>query len=206
MFTLSASEIAVYYSSRVPDLAQRGKRWRGRCPIHRGKGNNFSVDPDTGLWRCWSSCGRGGDIISLDMELTGAAWRGAVAEVEHIVGRVLLDRPPSRVERRLMAEQRERQSLEVRDAEFFRIAAGELAEQILEDLPEAVPERYIPTQLLLELRGANHAALLGMYRDFRALEPRLTAALVFAGERVWDRKCKRLARFIAAGMEVPNVA
>lgn len=74
MIILSRSEVAVYYAARVLDLAQRGKRWRGRCPIHCGKHDSFSVDPETGLWRCWSVCARGGDIITLEIALTSAPW------------------------------------------------------------------------------------------------------------------------------------
>src|SRR5579863_8063334 len=203
MFNLSPFEVSVYYSSRLPELAQHGKRWRGACPIHRGKGFNFSVDPETGLWRCWSTCGRGGDIITLEMARTGAAWREAVAEVEHVLGRTLLDRPTNRAERRSLAESRERARREVRDAEMFRIAAAAMAEQILEELPEAVPERFVPTQLLLSLRRADDAALLALYHDWLEHEPRLTGALVFVGERAWRRKCDSLARFVTtlAGAE-----
>ena len=169
-------------------------------------GNNFSVNPENGMWRCWSSCGRGGDIIALETALTGAAWRDAVAEVERIVGRALLDRPANRFERRLLAERRERECRELREAEFFRIAASSIAELILGDLPEAVPERFGPTQLLLRLRRANGAALLAIYRDWKDSEPELTAGLVFAGEQAWSRRCDDLARFITTLTGVKDAA
>jgi hypothetical protein len=203
MIALTRSDVAVYYAWRVPALRQRATRWRGRCPIHQGKGYNFSVDPETGLWRCWSGCGCGGDIIALEMALTGAAWREAVAGVEGIVGRVLLDRPASRAERRSLAERREHERGEMRDAELFRITAMAVAEQILEELPEAVPERFGPTQLLLSLRRADGASLLALYRGWREHEPGLAAALVFAGKSAWRRRCDALARFVTtlAGVE-----
>jgi CHC2 zinc finger len=206
VISLSPSEVALYYAARAPQLRQRGKRWRSPCPIHGGKHDSFSVDPETGLWRCWSSCGRGGDIIALEMALTGATWREAVAEAERILGRVLLDRPATRAERRVLAERHELEQREIRVVEFFRIAATSMAEQILEQLPEAVCERYGPTQLLLNLRNAQGAALLTVYHDYRAREPRLAAALVSAGELEWHRMCTRLARFVAEGAEVRHVA
>jgi hypothetical protein len=206
VISLSATEVAIYYTSRVPDLRQRGKRQRGPCPIHRGKHDSFSVNPETGLWRCWSVCGRGGDIIALEIALTGSPWPEAVAEVERIVGRALLERPATCSERRALAERRKRKQGEMRAAEFFRIAAASMAEQILEELPEAVPERFGPTQLLLSLGGAHGEALLALFRDYLAREPRLTAALVFAGERAWSRLCTRLASLVATGIEVPHVA
>jgi hypothetical protein len=205
MISFSSADVAAYYAARVLALRQRGKRWHGRCPIHRGKRDSFSVDPETGLWRCWSQCGRGGDIITLEMELTCATWRDAVAETERIIGRVLLDRPATRRERRALAQGREREQREMPSAEYFRIAAVRVLERLLDDVfPEAVPERYAPTQLRLALR-ADGVALPAIYRDFRAREPRLTAALVHAGERAWRRLCTRLARFVAAGIEVPHV-
>jgi hypothetical protein len=206
MITLASSEVAIYYAARVPNLLQRGKQWRAHCPIHRGKHDSFSVEAATGLWRCWSDCGRGGDIIALEIALTGAAWREAMAEVERIIGRILLDRPGTRGERRALAERREREQLEMRAAEFFRIAAMSMAEHVLDDLPEGVPERFGPTQLLLNLRRADGAELLRVYNDYRAREPQLAAALVFAGEHAWQRMCTRLARFVARGAEVRHVA
>lgn len=196
----------MYFASRVPDLSQRRKRWRGPCPLHRGKHDSFSVDPETGLWRCWSICGRGGDVPGLEMALTGATWREAVVEIERIIGRVLLVRPATRAERRASAERRDHQKREMRAAEFFRIAAASMAEEVLAELPEAVPGRFIPTQLLLSLRASQDAALLTVHRDFREREPELTAAMVYAGERAWQRICTRLARFVAGGAEVRHVA
>lgn len=196
MIRLSPSEVARYYATRVPDLPHRGNHWRGRCPLHQGKGYNLSVNPETGLWRCWSSCGRGGDIISFEMALSGSPWYEAVAEVEHIVGRGLLYRPANRFERRLLAERREREGRESREAELFRIAASSIADLILEDLPEAVPERFGPTQLLLSISRASRTDLLAIYRDWKDSEPELTAGLVFAGEQAWSRRCDDLARFI----------
>lgn len=204
MIGLTASEVAMYYASRVPDLPQRGKRWRGPCPIHRGKHDNFSVDPETGLWRCWSVCGRGGDIIALEIALTGAQWPESVAEIEQIIGRVLLDRPATRAERLALAERREREQREMRAAECFRIAAASMAEHVLDELPEAVPERYGPTQFLLCIRAAHGTDLLPLYRDYCEREPRLTAAFVYSGAQAWKRLCDRLARFIVDADEVSN--
>jgi hypothetical protein len=205
MITLSTSEVATYYGARVPDLPQRGKRWRGGCPIHDGTHANFSVDPETGLWRCWS-CGRYGNVEGLEMALTNVTWREAVTEVERIIGRVLLDRPASRAARRALADRREGEQRELQAAEFFRIAATSMAEQVLDELPGAVPERYGSTQLLRSLRAARGAELRALYRDHFAREPRLTEALVFAGQQAWRRLCMRLAHFIASSPEAPHVA
>jgi len=206
MINLWPSEVASYYTRRLPDLRRRGKRWRGRCPIHCGKHDSFSVDPENGLWRCWSDCARGGDIFALEMALTGAAWREAVVKVERIIGRPLLDRPASQAERRALAAQRAREQGDLRDAEAWQIAIVAMVEEILDRLPEAVPERYAPTQLLLRIRLLHGTALLGVFRDWAEQDPRLTAALAYAGARAWRRQCDRLARFIVAGEKVNDAA
>jgi hypothetical protein len=123
VISFSRSEVASYYSLRIPNLRQRGKRWRGPCPIHRGKHYSFSVDPETGLWRCWSECGRGGDIIALEMALTGATWRDAVAQIERIIGRVLLERPATHTERRVFADRRLAANNAAEDIEHWRNGA-----------------------------------------------------------------------------------
>lgn len=92
----TASEVSVYYSERAPDVKQRGHReWRGPCPVHNGQGDNFSVNSETGYAICHSSCGKGWDIIGLEMALGGAEFVRAKAEVYRIIGR-----PPERYEDR----------------------------------------------------------------------------------------------------------
>ncbi|MGO9257925.1 MAG: DUF3987 domain-containing protein [Bryobacteraceae bacterium] len=82
-------EISGYYAARVPRLKQRrAAEWRGPCPIHQGKDDNFAVDPETGCWFCHSRCGRSGDILELEMALTGADFKTAKAEVFRLVGRI----------------------------------------------------------------------------------------------------------------------
>jgi DNA primase len=201
------SEVSSYYASRVRRLRQtRAAQWRGPCPIHKGDGDNFSVDAKTGRWFCHSQCGCGGDIIDFERALTGAKFLEAVAAIESIVGRPLLERPTNRAEIRRAAEAAVRDRRELQAAEHFKIAAAMMFEEILEKLPEAAPERYAPTQALLEIRTAQGPELLALYRDWRKHEPNRTAALVYAGERAWNRLCTQLARFIDAGAEVPRAA
>lgn len=78
----------MYYNARVPNLAQPDRReWRGGCPVHSGKDENFTVDPETGRAYCHSQCSRGWDIISLEMELLSSDFVKAKAEVFRLVGR-----------------------------------------------------------------------------------------------------------------------
>jgi uncharacterized protein (DUF927 family)/5S rRNA maturation endonuclease (ribonuclease M5) len=86
--TFTRAEISLYYASRVPKLKQaRGGESRGPCPIHQGKDDNFAVKLGTGEWFCHSVCGRGGSLIDLEMELSGAGFKTAKAEVFRLMGR-----------------------------------------------------------------------------------------------------------------------
>lgn len=83
-------EIASYYEHRVPAMSQPDRReWRGSCPVHNGRDENFSVDPATGMAFCHSRCGRGWDVIGLEMELGGIDFPKAKAEVFRVLGRPL---------------------------------------------------------------------------------------------------------------------
>ena len=88
MIELTFSEISAYYQARVPDMAQPDKReWRGPCPVHDGKGLNFSVQSQTGFAHCHSQCNQGWDVIGLEMALAGCDFATAKAAVFSIIGR-----------------------------------------------------------------------------------------------------------------------
>ena len=89
---LTPSEVAAYYSARVPKLRQHGQQLRSPCPIHDGQDDNFAVEPDTGVWFCHSQCARGGSVYDLEMALSSTDLRAAANEVRRIVGRA--DGPP----------------------------------------------------------------------------------------------------------------
>jgi KaiC/GvpD/RAD55 family RecA-like ATPase len=84
----TSSEVRAYYAARVPSLRITNQReWRGPCPVHGGKDPNFAVSSETGLSQCHSQCGRGWDLISLEMELSGSDFPRAKKAVFEIVGR-----------------------------------------------------------------------------------------------------------------------
>lgn len=181
---------------------------RGRARAFYRDGNNpqaVSLNDSKGAWFDHRDS-TGGGVLDLIQRVLSCDRAGALRWLSNFTGIPLENQSATRAQQRALAQRRESEQREVCAAEFFRLAAASMAEQILDELPEAVPERYAPTQLLLELRAAQSAALLAIYRDFRAREPRLTAALVYAGDRAWHRLSMRLARFVAAGMEVSNVA
>ena len=87
MIEFTPVEVAEYYRVRLSKLNQRGIEWRGPCPIHKGTRDSFAVDPTSGRWFCFSTCGRGGDVLALEQELFTPDFKAAKTEVFRIVGR-----------------------------------------------------------------------------------------------------------------------
>jgi putative DNA primase/helicase len=88
IITFTPGEVSRFYNDRLRHLKQHGAEWSCGCPRHGGKDANFKVEAATGRWYCHSVCGCGGDIIDLEMALTGADFKTAKAEVFRIVGRI----------------------------------------------------------------------------------------------------------------------
>ncbi|MCX6629160.1 MAG: sigma 54-interacting transcriptional regulator [Candidatus Solibacter sp.] len=87
IITFTPGEVSRFYKDRIPHLKQTGAQWNCGCPRHGGKDPNFKVEAATGRWYCHSVCGCGGDIIDLEMALTGADFKAAKTEVFRLVGR-----------------------------------------------------------------------------------------------------------------------
>src|SRR5262245_52683059 len=86
--TFESGEVHKYYAARVPRLRITNQReWRGPCPIHQGTNPNFAVNAETGLAQCRSTCGRGWDMIALEMEISGLDFARAKENVFDIIGR-----------------------------------------------------------------------------------------------------------------------
>ena len=61
--------------------------WRGPCPVDSGKDTNFAVNAETGLAQHLSRCGRGWDVVALEMELAGLDFARAKEHVFELLGR-----------------------------------------------------------------------------------------------------------------------
>ena len=81
------AEVASYWRSAYPELRQRGSQWRGKCPLHNGRRDSFAVNPETGMWCCYSECGRGGSMVDFQIEQSGGDFKLALESIRGIVGR-----------------------------------------------------------------------------------------------------------------------
>jgi DNA primase len=66
-------------------LKRSGRTFRGPCPLHGGEGNNFSVDPAKGYYKCFV-CGEGGTVYTFLMKHLGMSYPEAIRSVAERVG------------------------------------------------------------------------------------------------------------------------
>lgn len=74
------------YVGRTVNLQRAGRNLRGLCPFHAEKTPSFYVTPDRGTWRCFGTCGEGGDIFTFVQKQTGQDFRGALIELAEAAG------------------------------------------------------------------------------------------------------------------------
>src|SRR3954464_1461562 len=68
----------VEYIGRATPLQKAGRNFRGLCPFHTEKTPSFYVFPDRGSWRCFGTCGEGGDLFSFVQKRENLDFRGAL--------------------------------------------------------------------------------------------------------------------------------
>lgn len=76
----------VEYIERVVPLQKAGRNFRGLCPFHTEKTPSFYVFPDRGNWRCFGSCGEGGDLFSFVQKRENLDFREALRELAREAG------------------------------------------------------------------------------------------------------------------------
>lgn len=68
-------------------LKRRGHLLVGPCPIHRGDNPNaFVVHSTKKIWRCFTGCDAGGDLVKLVLRLRGGSYRDAAAYLATLAG------------------------------------------------------------------------------------------------------------------------
>ena len=66
------------YIGRSVTLQKAGRNLRALCPFHAEKTPSFYVFTDRGTWRCFGSCGEGGDIFSFVQKRENVDFREAL--------------------------------------------------------------------------------------------------------------------------------
>ena len=70
---------------RFVDLKRAGVNFKALCPFHDEKTPSFVVSPDKQIYHCFG-CGRGGNVFSFIMEMSGVTFPDAVRELGKQIG------------------------------------------------------------------------------------------------------------------------
>lgn len=74
-------------------LKKAGRNFKGICPFHQEKTPSFVVSPDRQLWRCFGSCGIGGDAIAFYMKYENLSFLEALTDLATRYGIVIEKMP-----------------------------------------------------------------------------------------------------------------
>lgn len=68
----------VNFISQYVSLKKAGRNYTAPCPFHSERTPSFVVFPESQSWRCFGSCGEGGDIFNFVMKREGLDFAGAL--------------------------------------------------------------------------------------------------------------------------------
>jgi len=87
-FSLDRDDLLSAMIGRYPDfygqyteLHLSGGEYRGKCPLHGGQRDSFSLNPENGLWHCHSECDEGGDVFDFLNRKEGLEFTDALEAV-----------------------------------------------------------------------------------------------------------------------------
>ncbi len=79
---------------RTVKLQKSGRNHRGLCPFHTEKTPSFYVFEDSATWRCFGSCGEGGDVFSFLQKKENIDFRDALEALAREAGVQLVSSTP----------------------------------------------------------------------------------------------------------------
>jgi DNA primase len=79
---------------RTVKLQKSGRNHRGLCPFHTEKTPSFYVFEDSATWRCFGSCGEGGDVFSFLQKKENMDFRDALEVLAREAGVQLVSSTP----------------------------------------------------------------------------------------------------------------
>jgi hypothetical protein len=175
----------VYRALGGPEL----RKMRGPAFWRDGDGLNISLDDSRGVWHDFVT-EQGGGVLDLIIQARGGNRADALRWAADLVGIALDDKPLSAADRaRWAAEQRELRR-ELPKARYWRRAAIEMSEQLLDVMKAAFfggPSDQIDfdgirntTNLLSKLRRIDGRELVTEFQSWMESHPGLTAGMIRA--------------------------
>jgi hypothetical protein len=154
-----------------PPIRQR----RSRAWWRNGEKPSVAIYADTGRWRD-NAAGTGGDVFDLVRVVQGCGFKDAVKWLAAFAG-IDLSESANRISYRPDTGW----AADLRAAMCWKMAAEQLAEELLEVLPSTDPERSALTRLLAVIR-VGELAMVTEFREWRRRDPAFTYAMVRAGQ------------------------
>lgn len=74
----------LFYKKYIPELKQCGSIFVCLCPFHNEKTPSFSIDIETGLWKCWGKCQLNGDVIDFYKKINNKNFASSVLEIAEL--------------------------------------------------------------------------------------------------------------------------
>ena len=79
---------------RYVTLKRAGRQLKGLCPFHQEKTPSFVVSPEIGYWKCFGSCGEGGDVFKFVQKIENLSFPEALERLALSAGVTLTSRQP----------------------------------------------------------------------------------------------------------------
>ena len=79
---------------RYVTLKRAGRQLKGLCPFHQEKTPSFVVSPEIGYWKCFGSCGEGGDVFKFVQKIENLSFPEALERLALQAGVTLTNRQP----------------------------------------------------------------------------------------------------------------
>ena len=79
---------------RYVTLKRAGRQLKGLCPFHQEKTPSFVVSPEIGYWKCFGSCGEGGDVFKFVQKIENLTFPEALERLALQAGVTLTSRSP----------------------------------------------------------------------------------------------------------------
>ena len=179
--------------------------WRGPAVWRGGDGLNVSLDDSRGIWHDFAT-DEGGGILDLVVHIRGGSRQDALRWVADFAGVELNDQPLPPEQRQQWAEERRRIERALPDAQHWRRAAVNMAEEILGTLKAAlfdptppwpeVGEVYEVERVLARLRHVDGAELVEEYTWWAQRYPATTTAMIRAIRERELTELRALCRYL----------
>jgi hypothetical protein len=173
------------------------RRGRGQAFWRGGDGYSVSLNPEKGLWHDFVT-GEGGDVVALVQTIQQCDFKAALRWLADLIGLGI----PELSQRRDNRPDFDNGPADLRWATWWKIAAEALAEQALEELGDAHPDRRGLTVLLSTIRIGD-LSLVTEYREWRWRFPVLTHAMARAGQNLDACRQRRLMLWIGGYLDEP---